>query len=148
MEWWQAVVLAVIQGLTEFLPISSSGHLVLVPRLFGWSDQGVAFDVALHVGTLLAVVLYFRRDLLPLVRGFFGLVAGRRDDVYGKLAAMLLLATIPVGVTGLTGSSKRGCAAPTSLPSSSRCSASCCTPRIGSAVAAATSARLDSQRPC
>jgi undecaprenyl-diphosphatase len=101
MEWWQAVVLAVIQGLTEFLPISSSGHLVLVPRLFGWSDQGVAFDVALHVGTLLAVVLYFRRDLLPLVRGFFGLVAGRRDDVYGKLAAMLLLATIPVGLTGL-----------------------------------------------
>jgi undecaprenyl-diphosphatase len=56
MEWWQAVVLAIVQGLTEFLPVSSSGHLVLFPRLFGWSDQGMAFDVAVHVGTLVAVV--------------------------------------------------------------------------------------------
>ena len=55
MEWWQAVVLAIIQGLAEFLPISSSGHLVLVPKLLGWQDQGLAFDVAVHVGTLLAM---------------------------------------------------------------------------------------------
>ncbi len=100
MEWWQAVVLAIVQGLTEFLPVSSSGHLVLFPRLFGWSDQGLAFDVAVHVGTLLAVLLYFRRDLVPLVSGGFGWLAGKRDDPYGRLAINLALASIPVFVAG------------------------------------------------
>ena len=101
MEWWQAAVLAVIQGLTEFLPISSSGHLVLVPRLFGWSDQGLAFDVAVHVGTLLGVLVYFRRDLRPLVAGGVGFLRGRRDDPYGLMAVNLVIATIPVGLVGL-----------------------------------------------
>jgi undecaprenyl-diphosphatase len=101
MEWWQAVILALVQGLTEFLPVSSSGHLVLVPRLFGWADQGLAFDVAVHVGTLLAVLTYFRRDLLPLIRGLFAWLDGDRQDAQGRLAVNLLLGTIPVGLVGL-----------------------------------------------
>jgi undecaprenyl-diphosphatase len=101
MDWWQAVVLAVVQGLTEFLPVSSSGHLVLMPRLLGWADQGLAFDVAVHVGTLLAVLLYFRRDLLPLMRGLLRWLSGDRQDAQGRLAVNLLLGTIPVGLVGL-----------------------------------------------
>jgi undecaprenyl-diphosphatase len=101
MEWWQAVWLAVIQGLTEFLPVSSSGHLVLVPRLFGWADQGLAFDVAVHVGTLVAVVTYFRRDLLPLATGLGAFLRGDRANTWGRLAFNLLVGTIPVGVVGL-----------------------------------------------
>lgn len=101
MEWWHAVVLAIVQGLTEFLPVSSSGHLVLVPRVLGWPDQGLAFDVAVHVGTLLAVLLYFRRDLLPLVRGLARFIAGQREDPYGRLAFNLAIGTVPVGFVGL-----------------------------------------------
>ena len=101
MDWWQAVVLAVVQGLTEFLPVSSSGHLILVPRLLGWPDQGLAFDVAVHVGTLLAVLLYFRRDLWPLLRGLLRWLSGDRQDAEGRLAVNLLLGTIPVGIVGL-----------------------------------------------
>ena len=67
----QAVVLGIVQGLTEFIPVSSSGHLVLVPRLFGWGDPGLAFDVALHVGTLLAVLVYFRAEWVEVIKGFF-----------------------------------------------------------------------------
>jgi undecaprenyl-diphosphatase len=100
MEWWQAVVLAIVQGLTEFLPVSSSGHLVLFPRLFGWTDQGLAFDVAVHVGTLVAVLLYFRRDLLPLARGGLRWLGGDRQDVYGRFALNLLVASIPVFIIG------------------------------------------------
>ena len=59
MEWWQAVILAIVQGLTEFLPVSSSAHLILPSQVLGWPDQGLAFDVAVHVGTLLAVMMYF-----------------------------------------------------------------------------------------
>lgn len=101
IEWWQAVVLATVQGLSEFLPVSSSGHLVLLPRLFGWTDQGLAFDVAVHVGTLLGVLVYFRRDLLPLARGGIAFVGGDRDDPHGRLAFNLIIGTIPVGVVGL-----------------------------------------------
>ena len=70
MDPLHAIVLAIVQGLSEFLPISSSGHLVLVPHLFGWQDQGLAFDVAVHVGTLFAVVTYFRRELLAMARAW------------------------------------------------------------------------------
>ena len=70
LGYGQAIVLALVQGLTEFLPISSSAHLILVPVLLGWSDQGLAFDVAVHVGTLAAVVWYFRRDIGPLWQGW------------------------------------------------------------------------------
>ena len=70
-------MLAIVQGLSEFLPISSSGHLILVPHFLGWPDQGLAFDVAVHVGTLAAVVAYFRRQLLAMSGAWFGSLAGR-----------------------------------------------------------------------
>jgi undecaprenyl-diphosphatase len=69
MTYGQAVVLGVVQGLTEFLPVSSSGHLILVPRVFGWPDQGLAFDAAMHLGTLAALFAYFRRELRDLLTG-------------------------------------------------------------------------------
>lgn len=96
MDLVHVVVLAVMQGLVEFLPISSSGHLILVPALLGWPDQGLAFDVAVHFGTLSAVVIYFRHDLLGLVRAAFN---SRAKDF--ELAWSLVLATIPLGVAGL-----------------------------------------------
>ncbi len=97
----QIIVLAVVQGLTEFLPISSSAHLILVPVLLGWPDQGLLFDVAVHVGTLSAVLWYFRRDLLPLWSGWWGSLATRTLNNDGRLAWAVLLGTIPVGLAGL-----------------------------------------------
>ena len=70
MDWIQVILLSLIQGLTEFLPISSSAHLVLPAQLTDWPDQGLAFDVAVHFGTLLAVIAYFRRDLLLMLTAF------------------------------------------------------------------------------
>ncbi|HVB65068.1 MAG TPA: undecaprenyl-diphosphate phosphatase, partial [Nitrolancea sp.] len=67
MSIWHAIVLGILQGLTEFLPISSSAHLIIVPWLFGWKESGLQFDVALHMGTLVAVLIYFWRDLLDMV---------------------------------------------------------------------------------
>ncbi len=101
LGYGQAIVLALVQGLTEFLPISSSAHLILVPVLLGWSDQGLAFDVAVHVGTLAAVVWYFRRDIGPLWHGWLQSVTQRRMDNEGRLAWAVLLGTIPVGLVGL-----------------------------------------------
>ena len=95
------LLVAVIQGLTEFLPISSSGHLILLPQLTGLSDQGQAIDVAVHVGTLLAVVLYFRADVALAARGVPDLLRGRVDTAGGRLAFLLLIATIPVILIGL-----------------------------------------------
>ena len=100
MSLLEIVVLALVQGITEFLPISSSAHLVLVPALLGWSDQGVAFDIAVHVGTLAAVLIYFRRDVAALVMGALALLAGRVTPA-GRLAVWLVLASIPVVVAGL-----------------------------------------------
>lgn len=99
MSLLQIVVLSVVQGLTEFLPISSSGHLILVPYLTGWPDQGLAIDVAVHMGTLAAVLIYFRSDVLNLLRGFFRLFVGQvtRD---GRLALYLLAATLPALAVG------------------------------------------------
>jgi len=90
------LVLALLQGLTEFLPVSSSAHLILVPAVTGWTDQGLAFDVAVHVGTLLAVVLYFRRDLLRMTRGVFAGGMSRE----GRLAWQLIAATVPIVFVG------------------------------------------------
>lgn len=101
MDWLQVLVLAVVQGVTEFLPVSSSAHLVLVPVVTGWPDQGLAFDVALHVGSLVAVLWYFRTDLLHMTRGFAGSLRTRRLDRDGGLAWAILLGTIPVGLAGL-----------------------------------------------
>jgi undecaprenyl-diphosphatase len=98
---WQAVLLALIQGLTEFLPISSSAHLILPSELLGWPDQGLAFDVAVHVGTLLAVVVYFRREILAMSGAWWASVAHRQMTQDGRLAWAVLLGTIPVGLAGL-----------------------------------------------
>lgn len=96
MQIVQVVVLAVTQGLTEFLPISSSGHLVLVPVFVGWPDQGLAFDIAVHAGTLAAVVVYFRKDLVNMC---LSLAAPASPD--GRLAWQLVVATVPLGLAGL-----------------------------------------------
>jgi undecaprenyl-diphosphatase len=104
MEIIQAIVLGAVQGLGEFLPISSSAHLILTPWLFGWEDQGLAFDIALHWGTLLAVVVYFRKDLWHIVLGFVhSLFPSTRDLInnpYQKLSWLLIVATIPAAVIG------------------------------------------------
>ena len=101
MGTWQELNLAVIQGLTEFLPISSSAHLILFPRLMGWNDQGLAFDVAVHVGTLGAVVLYFRRELLKMSRDWAASLRTRQCTPEARLAWGVLIGTIPVGLFGL-----------------------------------------------
>jgi len=88
-------ILALIQGITEFLPISSSAHLALTPRLMGWADQGLVIDVAVHVGTLGAVVLYVHREIWDMLSGLGRLMKGRRDRG-GKLAGLVILATLPV----------------------------------------------------
>ncbi len=101
MDFFQAVVLALVQGLTEFLPISSSAHLILVSVFTGWKDQGLTFDVAVHMGTLAAVVWYFRRDLLEMARDFFCSVTGKGSGPGARLAWAVILGTIPVGLAGL-----------------------------------------------
>jgi undecaprenyl-diphosphatase len=95
----QLVVLALVQGITEFLPISSSAHLVLVPVVTGWPDQGLVIDVAVHVGTLLAVLLYFRRDVAAAVLGFLRLFAGGSERE-ARLALQIALASIPAFAAG------------------------------------------------
>lgn len=100
MDALQAAILGLIQGLTEFLPISSSGHLVLTPLFFGWEDQSLAFDVAVHFGTLLAVVGYFRREMLTLVPAGLRPLRGQGMDADARMAWGLVLATIPACVVG------------------------------------------------
>jgi undecaprenyl-diphosphatase len=101
IDWFQAVVLALLQGLTEFLPISSSAHLVLPPLLLGWPDQGLAFDVAVHLGTLTAVLFYYRRDLVQMAVSWLGSLVGKGTGQDSRLVWYLLFATIPAGLVGL-----------------------------------------------
>jgi len=101
MDPVHAIVLALVQGLSEFLPISSSGHLILLPHLFGWPDQGLAFDVAVHVGTLLALLVYFRRDLAAMTAAWLGSVFGRNRTPDSRLAWQVLVGTVPVGLAGM-----------------------------------------------
>lgn len=105
MDLFHAVVLGIVQGLTEFLPISSSGHLELVPRLFGWEQPagsaGRAFDVALHFGTLCAVIGYFRRDLWRYVRSAVSGMVSRRVDDDARLGWLLVLSSVPAGLAGM-----------------------------------------------
>lgn len=101
MSWIQIVVLAIVQGLTEILPISSSGHLVLVPHLVGWTDQGLVFDVAVHFGSLVAVCLYFREDLRGLVRGGLQLATGRYGTLESRMALAIGIGTVPAAIAGL-----------------------------------------------
>ncbi|RKZ37827.1 MAG: undecaprenyl-diphosphatase [Gammaproteobacteria bacterium] len=101
MEMVQILVLAAVQGLTEFLPISSSAHLVLVPMIFGWPDQGLAFDVAVHVGTLGAVVTYFHRDLGKMTVDWVASLRAGQTVGDSRLAWGVMLATVPVALGGL-----------------------------------------------
>lgn len=102
MTSFQALVLGLIQGLTEFLPISSSAHLALAPWFFGWQDPGLAFDVALHFGTLVAVLWYFRKEWADLIRAVISIIRKRRvDTVEEKRVVFLILATIPGAIGGL-----------------------------------------------
>ncbi|MEX0334235.1 undecaprenyl-diphosphate phosphatase [Vibrio tubiashii] len=101
MSYFEAFVLALIQGLTEFLPISSSAHLILPSAVLGWEDQGLAFDVAVHVGTLAAVVIYFRKEVISLLSAFLGSIFKGERSKEAKLAWMIILATIPACVFGL-----------------------------------------------
>lgn len=110
MPIFHAIVLGLVQGLSEFFPISSSGHLLLVPWLFGWHDFDnasieKAFDVALHLGTLVAVVGYFRRDLARYVRDGVRMVMGRQRPATtdGKLAWLFVLSSIPAAIAGAVG---------------------------------------------
>lgn len=98
MELLQAILLGLIQGLTEFLPVSSSGHLILVPHLLGLEDQGLAMDAILHLATVLAIIIYFRRDLSKLL---ISLLNNKKGDPYRSLAWSIMAASIPAGLAGL-----------------------------------------------
>lgn len=101
MTLLQLTILAIVQGITEFLPVSSSGHLILMPQLTGSPDQGLVIDVAVHVGTLGAVCLYFRKDVAAALRGVPEVLRLRIESREGFLALCLLVATVPVMVAGL-----------------------------------------------
>ena len=113
MEIIQSIILGIIQGITEFLPISSSGHLILIPNFFGWQDQGLAFDVALHWGTLIAVVVYFRKDWIEIFRKsiqYSVFSIQRKNTKYSilntqylkkDLLFIIIIATIPGVIAGL-----------------------------------------------
>ena len=100
MDVVHLIVLAAVQGVTEFLPISSSGHLVLVPLFMDVPDQGLMLDVAVHVGTLFAVIVYFSRDGGGMFTGVLSLLRGRKDP-HGRLLGLLIVGTIPVIARGL-----------------------------------------------
>src|SRR5699024_2759874 len=101
MNWYQILVIAVVQGITEFLPISSSAHLILVPHFLAWPDQGLGFDLAVHLGTLVAVVGYYWREVLAMALAWLRSFVTRRLDSDSRLAWGLILATIPAIVFGL-----------------------------------------------
>ena len=102
MTVWQAIILGVLQGLAEFLPISSSAHLALTPWIFGWESPGLAFDVALHVGTLAAVLWFFRAQWAALARAAWRILSTRRIETEEeKRVLFLVIATIPGGIGGL-----------------------------------------------
>jgi undecaprenyl-diphosphatase len=102
MSWFQAVVLGVVQGLTEFLPISSSAHLRLVGEAFGWNDPGAAFTAITQIGTEAAVLLYFRRDIGRIVVAWAGSLAGRRrGDPDARMGWLIIVGSIPIVVLGL-----------------------------------------------
>ena len=110
MDILQAIIIGLVQGLTEFLPVSSSAHLIFTQQALGLSDVGLAFDVLLHVGTLVAVVAYFFQDIINMIKGFFLSLIDLKDgkfmeevrrDPYKKLAWLTIIATIPVGIVGV-----------------------------------------------
>ena len=102
MSVWHAILLGIVQGLTEFLPISSSAHLILIPWLAGWPEPGLEFDVALHLGTLAAVLIYFRRDLFLMITSFLGesICANRLKRTTLGWPGSSLLGSIPAAIAG------------------------------------------------
>jgi len=98
MDYLQIIILGIVQGLTEFLPVSSSGHLILIPSIFNYEDQGLAMDAILHLGTLLAIIIYFRLDLARLVQSLFNC---KNDPDYNRLAWHIGWASFPAGIVGL-----------------------------------------------
>jgi len=100
VEWLQIIVLSLIQGLTEFLPVSSSAHLILPALLTDWPDQGFAFDVAVHLGSLLAVLAYFRREMAQFAISGTRLLVQRRHDAHSDLLVKIAAATLPVVIVG------------------------------------------------
>lgn len=101
MDIFHIIILALIQGITEFLPISSSGHLILPSGLLGWPEQGLAFDVAVHVGTLSAVVVYFRQDIADLIQAWCASTFKQQHSDNSRLAWFVVLGTVPAGLAGL-----------------------------------------------
>jgi undecaprenyl-diphosphatase len=96
MELIQIIILGIIQGLTEFLPVSSSGHLILTPLVFNFNDQGLALDAILHLGTLIAIIIFFKKDLLEIFKGLFD----RERDTH-RIAWCIMAASLPAGLIGL-----------------------------------------------
>lgn len=95
------VILALIQGITEFLPVSSSAHLIFPSQILGWQDQGLAFDVAVHLGTLLAVIVYYYRDLIKIAGHTLSSIVTRHNTPEARLGWFIVLATIPAGLAGI-----------------------------------------------
>lgn len=101
MTIFQALILGIVQGLTELLPISSSAHLAVFPWIFKWSEIPESFDIALHFGTLLAISLFFIKDWIALIKGGFNQVFKKEKTVEGKIFWYLVIATIPAGILSL-----------------------------------------------
>lgn len=101
MDWLHLIILSLVQGITEFLPISSSAHLILPSQVFGWPDQGQAFDVAVHVGTLLAVILCFRHEVIATTRGWLAHVFRQQPSAESRLGWSIIIATLPAALAGL-----------------------------------------------
>lgn len=101
MDTLHIIILAIVQGLTEFLPISSSAHLILVPVILHWPDQGLVFDVAMHVGSLIAVMYYFRIEIINMTAAWFGSVLKQRHNQDSRLAWWVILGTIPAVIVGV-----------------------------------------------
>lgn len=102
MDWYHIALLALIQGVTEFLPISSSAHLILAPHVLGWADQGLGFDLAVHLGTLLAVIGYFQRDVRAMASAWGASLRGAPLNTDARMAWGLILATFPAVMFGLS----------------------------------------------
>ena len=98
MEIYQAIILGIVQGLTELLPISSSAHLNLFPWLFNWGEMNASFDVALHIGTLLAIIIFFFKDWIELIKGGFNQVVKKEKTTNGKIFWYIVISTIPAGI--------------------------------------------------
>ena len=99
----EALILGIVQGLTEFLPISSTAHLRIVPALAGWDDPGAAFSAVIQIGTLAAVLAYFRRDIARIAHAWFGSLAGWRAENHldVRMGWMMIVATVPIVICGL-----------------------------------------------